>query len=218
MVVRVWLGTAPRTVSTTARSTATEPLIRLLDEADARYEFIDNNGSVFYFNTDLDAPKGRIIAIDTANPARENWKEILPEQSDTLDFVTVVNHQFVMGFLNNANHVLAIYSLDGEYVRQIELPEIGSVTQLSGKPDETEMFIGFTSFLRASTIFRYDFEHGQITHLPRSRCRFQPVRFHNPPGLFHLERRDGSADVPGPPQGHQPERRQSDLALRLRRI
>ncbi len=177
MVVRVWLGTATQNRVYYRPLDSDEPLIRLLDDADARYDFIDNDGPVFYFSTDLDAPRGRIIAIDINNPGRENWKEILPEQSDVLDFVTVVNHQFVAGFLNNANHRLAIYSLEGEYIRQIELPEIGSVTQLSGKRDETEMFIGFTSFLRASTIFHYNFENQEITTFRESEVNFNPSDF-----------------------------------------
>jgi prolyl oligopeptidase len=177
MVVRVWHGTAVQNRIYYRPLDSEETLIKLLDDFDARYDFIDNDGPVFYFNTDLDAPRGRIIAIDTTNPARENWKEILPEQQDVLDFVTVVNHQFVVGFLNNANHILAIYNLGGQYVHQIELPEIGSIIQLAGKHDETEMFIGFTSFLRASTVFRYNFETSEISIFRDSEVNFDPSDF-----------------------------------------
>ena len=49
-------------------------VVRLLDDFDAGYHFIDNDGPVFWFLTDLDAPRGRVIAIDTRHPERKNWK------------------------------------------------------------------------------------------------------------------------------------------------
>ncbi|MDB5081438.1 MAG: family peptidase [Chloroflexi bacterium] len=177
LVMRVWVGTATQNRIYYRPMDSDGEFIRLLDEADARYDFIDNDGPVFFFNTDLDAPRGRIIAIDTNHPERENWKEILPEQSDVIDSVGVVNHKFVVSFLHNANHQVAIYSLDGQFERQIELPELGSVVQISGKRDDTEMFIGFTSFLRASTILRYNFTDGEVSVFRETELDFNPADY-----------------------------------------
>jgi prolyl oligopeptidase len=177
LVMRVWVGTATQNRIYYRPMDSDGEFIRLLDEADARYDFIDNDGPVFFFNTDLDAPRGRIIAIDTNHPERENWKEILPEQSDVIDSVGVVNHKFVVSFLHNANHQVAVYSLDGQFERQIELPELGSVVQISGKRDDTEMFIGFTSFLRASTILRYNFTDGEVSVFRETELDFNPADY-----------------------------------------
>jgi prolyl oligopeptidase len=177
LVMRVWVGTATQNRIYYRPMDSDGEFIRLLDEADARYDFIDNDGPVFFFNTDLAAPRGRIIAIDTNHPERENWKEILPEQSDVIDSVGVVNHKFVVSFLHNANHQVAVYSLDGQFERQIELPELGSVVQISGKRDDTEMFIGFTSFLRASTILRYNFTDGEVSVFRETELDFNPADY-----------------------------------------
>lgn len=163
LVVRVWRGTATQNRIYYRPMDSDGDLIRLLDDADARYDFVGNDGPVLFFNTDLDAPRGRVIAIDTEHPERENWKEIIPQQLDVINFITIVNHHFVVGFLHNAHHLLAIYTLDGTFLRHIELPEIGTITQLTGKPDETEMFVGFTSFLRPGSILRYDFTTGEVS-------------------------------------------------------
>ncbi|NOK59033.1 MAG: Prolyl endopeptidase [Chloroflexi bacterium AL-W] len=56
-----------------------EPLMPLLDDLDARYLFIDNIGTTFYFLTNLDAPRSRIIAIDIDHPERSYWREIIPQ-------------------------------------------------------------------------------------------------------------------------------------------
>jgi len=59
-------------------------VVELLNDFDADYTFIDNVGTVFYFRTDLDAPRGRVIAIDVSKPARGDWRQIIPEGGDRL--------------------------------------------------------------------------------------------------------------------------------------
>jgi Serine proteases of the peptidase family S9A len=147
--------------------------IRLLDEADAQYNFIDNIGSVFYFHTDLNAPRGRIIAIDVDDPARK--MEIIPQHDDVISFVNMVNNQFVVAYMHDAHHQLKLYDLNGTFVNEIELPTIGSITGLSGKRNEDEMFLGFTSFLYPMTIFRYDFKTLEEFRSPE--IGFDPSRY-----------------------------------------
>src|SRR5205085_10785736 len=59
-------------------------VVNLLDDFDAEYSFVDNDGGLFWFRTDLDAPRGRIIGIDIDQPERANWKEIIPQAEETL--------------------------------------------------------------------------------------------------------------------------------------
>ncbi|MEE9370230.1 MAG: hypothetical protein V3W45_02060, partial [Sedimentisphaerales bacterium] len=87
---------------------STEPFIKLLDDADASYEFIANIGSIFYFNSDLDAPRGHIIAIDVNNPARKNWRQIILEQNDVIDYVDFINNHFVIAYMHDVHHQLKI--------------------------------------------------------------------------------------------------------------
>jgi prolyl oligopeptidase len=157
----------------------------LLDDADARYSFIGNAGSVFYFNTDLDAPRGRIIAIDINNPVRENWREILPQTDDVIDYVALINNSFVIAYLHDVHHQLKIYNLDGTFVREITLPTLGTVGGLSGKQDDTEMFFSFTSFLFPGTSYRYDFLTRQLTIVHKPKIDFDPSRYETKQVFYH---------------------------------
>lgn len=138
------------------------PFIKLLDEVDAHYGFIDNIGPVFYFYTDLGAPRGRVIAIDTQNPGRGNWQEIIPQQDDVIASVTMANNQFVVVYLHDVHHQLKIYNLDGTFVNEITLPTDGSISSLSGRRQDNEMFFAFHSFLFPKTIFHYDFRASKL--------------------------------------------------------
>ncbi len=138
------------------------PFVRLLDEADARYDFLGNLGPIFYFLTNSDAPKGRIIAIDTDRPERTHWSTVIPEGDDVIDYSAWVDNQLVLVCTHDVHHRLKVFHLDGQYIRDIDLPSLGTIGSLSGRQDDPEMFFSFTSFLYPSTSFRYDFESNEL--------------------------------------------------------
>ncbi|MHC5832319.1 MAG: S9 family peptidase, partial [Nostoc sp.] len=96
--------------------------------------------SVFYFRTDFYAPRGRVIAIDTKNPAKENWREIIPQSAETLESVGILNNQFVADYLKDAHSQIKIFDLKGGFVREVELPGLGSAGGFGGKRNDTETF------------------------------------------------------------------------------
>jgi len=161
------------------------PFVKLLDEADARYDFIGNNDSVFYFDTDLDAPRGRIVAIDIREPARDNWVTILPQTEDVLDYVALINNHFVVAYMRDVHHKLKIYNLEGAYIRDISLPTLGKISGLSGRQNDTEMFFSFTSFLFPNTSYRYDFLADQLSIFQESEIDFDPSGYETHQVFYH---------------------------------
>lgn len=185
LILHVYHGTDIKNRIYYCPVTSTKLFVRLLDDADARYEFIGNTDSLFYFHSDLNAPHGRIIAIDINNPARENWREILPEQTDVIDYVSFVNNHFVVAHLHDVHHQLKIYDSSGAYVRQILLSTLGEVTDLSGKQDDTEMFFSFSSFLFPSTSYRYDFLNNQLMIFQKPQIDFDPSDYQTTQVFYH---------------------------------
>ncbi|MCI0748025.1 MAG: prolyl oligopeptidase family serine peptidase [Verrucomicrobia subdivision 3 bacterium] len=153
------------------------PVVELLNDFDADYTFIDNVDSTFYFRTDLDAPRGRLIAIDIKNPSRANWREVVPQGPDRLRGASLVNHQFIATYLKDAHSQVKIYDLTGSLVRTVQLPGIGSVTGFGGKRHETETFYAFTSFTRPTTIYRYDLRTGTSAVFREPKVKFNPEDF-----------------------------------------
>jgi prolyl oligopeptidase len=180
LVLTVWLGTDRRNkvsyvdLGDPKRPTLDGPVVRLLDEFDASYTFVGNQGPVFFFLTDTDAPRKRVIAIDTGRPGRRDWREVLPQGTEILESVQLVNRQFVATFLKDAASRLRIFTTDGKLVREIELPSLGAVAGLSGQAEDTEMFFAFTSFLYPTTVFRYDFGTGRTGVFRAPEIRFDP--------------------------------------------
>jgi prolyl oligopeptidase len=177
LLLHVWHGTDPKNRVYYREVASDAPFVRLLDEADASYNFIGNDGPLFYFQTDLEAPRGRIVAIDIRQPERENWRELVPEQEDVIAFSLMVNSQFVIAFMHHAHHVLHIYETDGSFVRDIALPTLGSIAGISGKQTDTELFFSFTSFLYPPSVYRYDFTDQTLSLLYGTEVKFDPSNY-----------------------------------------
>ncbi|MFP4693899.1 MAG: prolyl oligopeptidase family serine peptidase [Halothece sp.] len=149
----------------------------LISDFIADFSFIDYEGSIFWFRTDYNAPKGRLIGIDINNLGLENWQEIVPESENTLEGVSVLNNQFILDYLQNARSRLQIHHLDGTYIKDIELPGIGSVGGFNGKREDTETFYAFTSFTTPTTIYRYNLETGESTPFRQPTVDFNPDNY-----------------------------------------
>ena len=149
-------------------------VIELLDKADAKYIFLGNEGPVFTFQTNLNAPFGRIISIDTAKDLPPQIKDLVPESSDKLDAVSVVGDRFVAAYLKDAHSLVKLFKWDGSADGEIALPGIGSVAGFTGKREDRETFYSFTSFTTPTSIFRYDFDKHASESLFQPKVKFNP--------------------------------------------
>jgi len=182
-VLTVWLGTDRRNrvyyrdLKDPRHPRITGEVVRLLDDFDASYAFVGNDGPVFYFLTDLDAPRKRVIAIDTRHPERGRWRELIPQGQDVLEGVQIIHDTFVANYMHDASSRLRLFALDGRMLKDLELPTLGSIGSISGERKDDEMFYAFTSFLYPTTIFRYDFKSGATSVFKAPTIDFEPSRY-----------------------------------------
>ena len=173
LVLEIWKGTDHK--YRIVYKDLTEPYglpVELIDNFDREYSFIGNEGTTFYFQTDLDAPRKRIVAMDVRKP--REIREIVPQSTETLTGVDIVANMFVTTYLKDAKTQVKMYSLDGTFVREVEFPGIGSAAGFGGKRTDTETFYSFSSFATPPTIFRYDLLTGKSTKLRQAKVKFNP--------------------------------------------
>jgi prolyl oligopeptidase len=152
-------------------------VLELLTTADASYSFVGNDGPVFWFATDKDAPRERVIAVDTRQPEPAHWQEIIPQAAETLESVDIVGDRFLARYLKDARTQVKVYSLDGKFERDVELPGMGSASGFRGKRKDTETFYSFTSYTSPPTVYRYDVTSGASTEFRRPRVDFDGSRY-----------------------------------------
>ncbi|MFM6452010.1 MAG: prolyl oligopeptidase family serine peptidase, partial [Planktothrix sp.] len=138
---------------------------------EASYSFIDYEGETFWFTTDLNAPRSRVIGI---NIKTQVHSEVIPEAPETLESVNILNNQFIADYLTDAHTQIKIFNLEGSLVREIELPGIGSAGGFGGKRYDIETFYSFTSFTIPNTIYRYNLVTGETSIYRQPNVDFNP--------------------------------------------
>ncbi len=123
---------------------------------DDSYNVLESvRGELLVF-TDNDAPNGRVIRIDPANPARANWKVIIAPKNNTIDSVAVAGGKVIATYMQDVASKAYVHNLEGALENEVELPGLGSVSGFGGNMDDTSLFYTFTSFTYPTSIFRYD--------------------------------------------------------------
>jgi prolyl oligopeptidase len=175
LIISVWKGSDSKNLLFYKDlSTANAPVVELINTFESNYSLIEHEDTLFWLQTDLDAPRGRVIAIDINQPDRKNWKEVIPQAAETLGGVGILNHQFVASYLKDAHTQIKIFSLEGSLVREVTLPGLGSAGGFGGKKEDTETFYSFTGFTTPNTIYRYDMVTGESTIFRQPNVAFNP--------------------------------------------
>jgi prolyl oligopeptidase len=149
-------------------------IVTLIDNFDAGYFLIDNDGPVFYFMTNKDAPRRRVIAIDTTDPAEANWKEIIPQAEETLSGVDLVGDRFLANYLQDAHTQVKVFDVAGKFESEVKLPGLGTATGFDGKRKDKETFYSFASFIAPPSIYRYTVASGESAVYRAPKVDFNP--------------------------------------------
>ncbi len=175
LIITIWKGTDDkyRVVYKDLNEPYAMP-VELITDFDNEYTFLGNDGPVLFFKTDLDAPKRRIIAVDTRRPDPDAWRELVPEADNVLTGVGLVGNQFIAEYLQDARSQVKLFALDGRFISDLELPGIGSAGGFGGKQTDTETFYSFSSFAVPPSIYRFDLITRESTLLRRAKVDFVP--------------------------------------------
>jgi len=177
LVISVGQGTSPKNMIYFKDLTKSDSQIMpLIDSIDANYSFIGNDNSVFYFRTNKDAARSRIVSVNVSEKSPK-WKVIIPEAAETLQGVNFINDQFVLNYLKDAYTQIRIFDRSGKAVREVKLPGIGSAGGFGGKRFDTETFYSYSSYNAPPTIYRYDMKTGASTLFRQAKVNFDPSVF-----------------------------------------
>jgi prolyl oligopeptidase len=148
-----------------------QPLIKGF-ESDS--SVIDNVGDKFLIFTNADAPNYKVILMDPKNPAKENWKTVIPEKPDVLRGANTAGGQLFCSYLKDANTRVYQHDLQGKLIKEIELPGLGTAYGFYGRRDDKVLFYTFTSFTFPPMIYKYDISSGKTEVFRKSEVKFNP--------------------------------------------
>ncbi|OQA32216.1 MAG: Prolyl endopeptidase precursor [Acidobacteria bacterium ADurb.Bin340] len=139
---------------------------------DGQYIVLGNDGGTFYVQTDFQAPRSRIIAVDAERPEPAAWREIVPQSAnrDVIAGASLHGNQVAVTWKIDALNRVKLYDLKtGALKREIKRETLGSQSGLAGKRGDREAYFTFTSYNQPPTIYRYDLKSGkeQVFRAPK---------------------------------------------------
>jgi len=123
-----------------------------------------------FLRTDYQAPRFRICTTTVDKPGPENWRELVPQQKGVIDGFKIVNRQLVLRLSEDVRSRLVVYSLNGDFIEEIPLPGIGTVTSISGSLDKPDLFFTFESWVLPTAAYRYDLQTSTLEKLQEQAC------------------------------------------------
>jgi prolyl oligopeptidase len=139
------------------------------------YDYVDNDGPLFYFFTTAQAPRGKLVAIDLRNPSVE--RDIIPQQNAVLEGVNAIGGRLVAAYLRDVNSELEVFDHAGRLLHSIELPGVGSATGVSGTADDPVGYYQFASPTHPPTIFAYNVVTNKSTVYFQAQAPFDPSQY-----------------------------------------
>lgn len=134
-------------------------IVTILDNEDSDSYVIENEDSKLFIVTDREAPNRKIVTVDAANPAPDNWKDFIPETENVLSPSTGGGY-FFAEYMVDAISEVKQYDYDGKLIRTVDLPGIGSAGGFGAKKKEDVLYYSFTNYITPGTIYKYDIKNG----------------------------------------------------------
>ena len=135
------------------------PIVAIVDDETSDTYVTENEGSTLFLVTDRDAPNKRLVKADAKNPAPENWVDVIPETENVLTLNTGSGYFFAEYMIDALSKVYQ-YNYDGQLVREIDLPGLGSVGGFGGKSSDNLLYYTFTNYNTPSSSYTYNPETG----------------------------------------------------------
>lgn len=148
-------------------------IIPVDENMDTEESLLTSVGDQLILQTNTDAPNNRVVSTTIQNPVSDTWVDLIPETENVLSANTGGGFIFA-SYLEDAKTAIKQYDLDGQLVRDVKLPSIGSAYGFGGKQDETFLYYTFTSFTYPSTIFKYDIKSGESELYEQPDIDFNP--------------------------------------------
>jgi prolyl oligopeptidase len=145
---------------------------------------VTNVGTTFYLVTDYAADRQRLVAVDLDNPARENWREIIPQAEEILLDGHFFGGRLVCHYLRQAHSVLRVHALDGALVHEIPVPGIASLgvdaghhLGIAGRPGSDMIHFQTVSFTESGSLWSHQLSTGQTRLIRPSSARIDTEKF-----------------------------------------
>ncbi|MGM0635753.1 MAG: prolyl oligopeptidase family serine peptidase [Bacteroidota bacterium] len=151
-------------------------LISVVDHYENDISVLENRKDTLYISTNLDAPNNRVVKVNANNPSPENWEDFIPETENVLSASTGGSH-FFGTYMVDAISKVKHFDENGELIKEVDLPGIGSVSGFGSRKEEQTIYYSFTNYTTPSSIYKYDIKARKSELFVAPDIQFNPEEF-----------------------------------------
>jgi len=149
-----------------------KPIVK--DPGDFLYGLVDVYNGKFIISTNDNARNQKVVLVDPAKPAKENWKTLVAEKEENIAGVNTAGGKMFISYIKDVASRVYVYSLDGKLEKEVKLPALGAAGGFGGEKDDKFVFYTFTSFTFPPTIYKYDIASGKSEVFRKPEVKFNP--------------------------------------------
>ena len=128
----------------------------LIDQGfDYDFNIVDNIGDSLLILTNKGATNYRLVVVDTKDPELK-FNDLIPQQDFPLQSVSVIGGKLFAQYIKDASDRVFMYQLNGDFVKEIELAGLGSLSGFNGNRNDSIVFYSYNSFIQPSSIYKFD--------------------------------------------------------------
>ena len=137
------------------------PLKSIIDNYDSDTYVLETINDDFFLVTNINAPNKKVVKTNFNNLSLNEWEEIIPNTKNVLNASSGGGFLFAEYMIDAFSQVYQ-YDFEGNKIRKINLPGIGSVGGFSGKINKKSLYFSFTNYHTPSSIYEYDIKTGNF--------------------------------------------------------
>jgi prolyl oligopeptidase len=160
LIIEVSHGTSPKNgIFIKDLTDPASKVVELFQPGVAMYQPVGNDGSTFWFVTDEDAPKAKIIAVSTQltqSGIHGDKADLIKSTNDTLESASFINDRFICTYLQDAASAVVLYDKNGHKESDLKLPGIGTASGFGGHQYDKETYYSFSGFVTPPAVYKLD--------------------------------------------------------------
>jgi prolyl oligopeptidase len=141
------------------------------------YSVVDNEGDRLILQTNDGAPNQKLVEVNVAKPEKSNWKPLIPERPEPLQFASTVGNRLYLTYSKDVTSRTLIYNYNGVALGSVRLPGLGNVSGFQGEKEDTFAFFTYSSFNFPPTVYKYEIAQNTSKVFQKPKLAFKPEDF-----------------------------------------
>ena len=130
-----------------------EAFIPLIDELIGAYQYINHKDDIYWFYSTENAKNGKVISLQIKDNSMV-WDDVIPEGNHSIRGVNFINDSIAVTYLVDTFSEVKFYNLDGLYLKELLMPEKGTIAGFSGGLEDISTYFSYTNFITPRQIYK----------------------------------------------------------------